>query len=121
MSFLLRLRSTRLHPTFKPGSRSTSLPTSPSRHIFYDLAAETIRVDRNKSSLLTGFDVGTEAGKMRLWNVPSGKTNQTKLEKLALKMFVDNSIVEVSVLGLLLFGGQADSMMNRYMRMTCLR
>jgi beta-fructofuranosidase len=74
-------------------------------HLFYDFAAETIRVDRSKSSLVTGFNLGAEAGKMRLWNVPSGKANQTKLENLELKVFVDNSIVEVSVLSLPLSRG----------------
>ncbi|KAH7326822.1 glycosyl hydrolase [Rhizoctonia solani] len=64
-------------------------------HIYYDLAAETIRVDRSKSSLVTGFNLGPEAGKLRLWNVPSGKGNGTKLETLELKVFVDNSIVEI--------------------------
>lgn len=63
-------------------------------HIYYDFAAETIRVDRSKSSLVTGFNLGPEAGKMRLWNVPSGK-NGTKLESLNLQIFVDNSIVEI--------------------------
>jgi hypothetical protein len=105
MFFLLRSRSTCLHPTFKSGSRSTSLPTSPSRRIFYDFAAVTIRVDRTKSSLLTGLNLAAEAGKMRLWNMPFRKANQTKLENLELKVFVDNSIVEVSVLSLLLSRG----------------
>ncbi|KAF8757669.1 Glycosyl hydrolases family 32 [Rhizoctonia solani] len=68
---------------------------------FYVLSAtlafntETIRVDRSKSSLVTGFNLGPEAGKLRLWNVPSGKGNGTKLETLDLKVFVDNSIVEI--------------------------
>jgi hypothetical protein len=62
-------------------------------------------VDQSKSSLVTGFNLGAEVGKMRLWNVPSGKTNQTKLENLELKVFVDNSIVEVSVLNMPLSRG----------------
>lgn len=65
-------------------------------HIFYDLAAETIRVDRSKSSLVSGFNLKPDSGKLRLWNVPN-KANGTKLESLDLKIFVDNSVVEVSL------------------------
>ncbi|KAG8959882.1 hypothetical protein FRC00_001162 [Tulasnella sp. 408] len=65
-------------------------------HIFYDFAAETIRVDRSRSSLVTSFNLGAEAGKFRLWNVPSGGgSSETTLESLKLKVFVDNSIVEI--------------------------
>ncbi|KAG8976125.1 hypothetical protein FRB90_009304, partial [Tulasnella sp. 427] len=63
-------------------------------HIFYDFAAETIRVDRSNSSVVTGFNLGAEAGKFRLWNVP-GKNGKTQLQDLELKIFVDNSIVEI--------------------------
>lgn len=63
-------------------------------HVFYDFAAETIRVDRSRSSVVTEFNLGTEAGKFRLWNVPAS-SGKTKLESLELKVFVDNSIVEV--------------------------
>ncbi|QRW02501.1 glycoside hydrolase family 32 protein [Ceratobasidium sp. AG-Ba] len=63
-------------------------------HIYYDFAAETIRVDRSKSSLVTGFNLGPEAGKFRLWKVPNGKSG-TKLESLDLLVVVDNSVVEI--------------------------
>jgi beta-fructofuranosidase len=65
-------------------------------HVYYDFVAETIRVDRSQSSLVTGFNLGAEAGKMRLWHIPSGKDNGTKLESLDLMVVVDNSMVEVS-------------------------
>ena len=63
--------------------------------IYYDLAAETIRADRRKLSLVTGFNMDAEAGKLRLWHVPKAKGNGTKLENLKLTVFVDNSVVEV--------------------------
>lgn len=69
------------------GSEQTSL--------YYDLATETIRVDRSKSILVTGFNLGAEAGKLRLWHVPSGNGNETELESLNLTVFVDNSVLEI--------------------------
>ncbi|KAG8975448.1 hypothetical protein FRC05_005778 [Tulasnella sp. 425] len=69
--------------------------SSEQTHVFYDLAAETIRVDRSLSSVVTEFNLGSEAGKFRLWNVPASSGGKTKLESLELKVFVDNSIVEI--------------------------
>ncbi|KAG9084681.1 hypothetical protein FRC06_003942 [Ceratobasidium sp. 370] len=68
---------------------------SEATHIYYDFATEYIRVDRSRSSLVTGFNPGEEVGKFRLWQVPSGKRNGTKLETLKLMVIVDNSIVEI--------------------------
>nr|UZP16976.1 RcGH32 [Ceratobasidium cereale] len=68
--------------------------SSEQTHLYYDFAAETIRVDRSASSLVTGFNLVAEAGKHRLWNVPNGKGG-TKLESLKLTVVVDNSVVEI--------------------------
>ncbi|KAG9088980.1 hypothetical protein FS749_001711 [Ceratobasidium sp. UAMH 11750] len=68
---------------------------SEATHIYYDFATESIRVDRSQSSLVTGFNLGLEVGKFRLWHVPSGKGKGTKLETLELMVVVDNSIVEI--------------------------
>lgn len=68
--------------------------------ITYDLASETVTVNRSASSLVKNLTQVNDAGKLRLWNIgASANTTDSTApgprESLHLVVSVDNSFVEV--------------------------
>ncbi|PVF95784.1 Arabinanase/levansucrase/invertase [Serendipita vermifera] len=63
--------------------------------IWYDVANETLIIQRDHSSLITACTCnGTEYGKLRLWNIVSPGGGTTR-QSLNFTIVVDNSVVEV--------------------------